>query len=316
MAIVQDGSRFFEVNYSPAAGAGEQVLWHFAQVLQAAGWIGVQSGNGTAKTAGFPGANPFVASTTGWIQLRAPTGTFEITLQRDSVDDASARAYACMTAFGTGGTASAPPTPPAAAWQIIGSAGAYDTGWIWGTTDASAYRWHFCADSVAVGGFYYFHAIGRDRTPPYAALRALIMDPLDTLADGTEGDADAAPFVMLRGQGVFPVLFGNADIVAWYRYGLSGELFDTAGLFISGGPYQFTMRGQNPYTLLHEKAPIDISRYTTNIQDKGRTRNLRWFSDSAINAYDTVDLAEVGAALIHFDNSLLVPWPSGTAPSP
>lgn len=315
MAIVQDGSRFFEVNYSPAAGAGEQVLWHFAQVLQAAGWVGVQSSNGTAKTAGFPGANPFVAGTTGWIQLRTPTGTFEITIQRDSGNDYDARAYACMTTFGTGGSASAPPTPPGTAWQIVGVAGAYDA-WIWGTTDASAYRWHFCADSVAVGGFYYFHAIARSRTPAYPAHRALILDPVDTLADGTVGDADQAPFVMLRGQGVFPNLDASGDLVAWYRYGLSGAVLDDTASIIAGGPYLFTSRGTNPYTLIHEKAPLDLFRQTVNIQDKGRTRNLRWFSDTAISTYDTVDLIEVGEALIHFDNSLLVPWPSGTAPIP
>lgn len=318
MTIVQDGSRFFEVNYTPTAGAGEEVLWTFAQVLDAAGWIGIQFGNGTTKSSGFPGVNPFVAGTTGWIQMRAPTGTFEITLQRDSGNDWSARGYASMVAFGLGGSASAPPSPPASvSWQIIGTSGNYDSGgWIWANTSAAVYRWSFCADSVAHRGFYYFHAIARSRTSPYNAHRALIFDTVNSPADGSIGDADAAPFFMLRGQGSFanPNNQG-ADVVLWYRYGLSGALLDETTAVEWGAPYNFASRGQNPYTGVHEKAPVDLVRLTTNIQDKGRTNNLRWLSGS-IATYDTVDFADAGEALIHYQNGLLLPWPSGVVPSP
>lgn len=144
MAIVQDGTRWFSVNFVPASGHGTRdVLWEMASVMQTAGWIGVQSGDGTTKTSGFPVSNPFLPSTNGWIQLRAPTGTLEVTIQRSSGEDYSARAYVCDVTFGMGGTASAPPTN-ADAIQIIGSSDSYDSGgWGWVSGSAANYRWMF-----------------------------------------------------------------------------------------------------------------------------------------------------------------------------
>lgn len=308
MAIVQDGDKFFEVNYSPPAGVGLEVVWTFVQVLQAAGWIGVQHGDGTSKTAGFPASNPFVPGTTAWVQMRMPTGTWEMTLQRGSGDDWSVRGYMSMGGFGSGGTASVPPTAVDQV-QIIGTGGAYDNGgWAWSSGSAANYRWSFCADSVPYRGFYYFHAIGRMLTSGNTH-RILLLDPVESVADGTIGDADAAPFFMFaKTQST-----GGVNLSGYYKYGLSGEAWDENLLWST--PTAFASRGQNPYTGVHQKAKLDVYRTAAQVQDKGRARNVRFFSGT-LAVYDTVDLAEVGAAYVHYNSGQLFPWPSGVAPSP
>lgn len=312
MAIVQDGSRWFSVNFSPSAGDGPAVLWEWARVLEAAGWTGVQSGNGTSKSAGFPINSPFVAATTGWIQMRAPTGTFEITLQRASGDDWSARGYVAEAGFGTGGDASAPPSPPADAIQIIGTGNSYDSsGFCWASGNAAAYRWMFCADSAPHRGFYYFHAVGRVISGG-ARHRRVVFDTLESNADGVVGDEDEAPFAMLLGSTGEAPSDGTSNWTGWYKRNLTGEALETALTlrwpFVSG-------LGANPYTGTHERGAPTLHKTSSNVQFKGRLRTCRVSTTSSPATYDTIDLATTGDALVHLDSGFYVPWPSGVSPS-
>lgn len=314
MAIVQDGTRWFSVNFVPASGHGTRdVLWEMASVMQTAGWIGVQSGDGTTKTSGFPVSNPFLPSTNGWIQLRAPTGTLEVTIQRSSGEDYSARAYVCDVTFGMGGTASAPPTN-ADAIQIIGSSDSYDSGgWGWVSGSAANYRWMFCADSAPVSGHYYFHWIGRAVTSGNAH-RRVVFEPCLTNADGTIGDADDAPWVVWVQAGGNNLPQTNAsDGRGWYKRNLAGEAAETQLAIHHTLPS--TALGQNPYTGIHERASPLIYKVSTNAQRKGIASTIRFATMSSISAFDTLDLADTGLAMIAPDsNGCFVPWPSGVTP--
>jgi hypothetical protein len=314
MAIVQDGTRWFSVNFVPASGHGTRdVLWEMASVMIAAGWTGVQSGNGTTKTAGTPVSNPFLVATTGWIQLRAPTGTLEVTLQRNSGEDYSARGYLCDIGFGGGGTASAPPTH-ADAIQIIGSSGSYDGGgWGWASINATNYRWQFCADSAPVSGHYYFHWIGRVVSSG-AGHRRVVFDPVETNADGTIGDADDAPWVVwLQAGGNNLPLNSASDGRGWYKRNLTGQALETALAIFHTLPG--TALGQNPYTGTHERAAPLIYKVSTNAQRKGVASTIRFATMSSISAFDTLDLADTGRAMIAPDsNGCFVPWPSTVTP--
>ena len=310
MAIITDGTRKFEVNYSPASGSGGQVLYTWVQVLLAAGWTAVDWGNGTTTGSGTMSSANWNASN-AWQRVQAPAGTLQMTIQKDTTDF-GARAYLSVAGFSGSGTATAPPTPPADAIQFIGTGNAFDTaGFMWSTQgNASNVVWHICADTANVNGAYYFHIVGRTKTTG-AAQRRVVCDP----TENNTGGIDVAPFYMLRGTADFPNAgTGGNILVAWYKYGLSGASLETVlyGATVGGYPNSFST---NPYTTESEMCKIPITQTTGNAQDKGMSSTCRWTGRTLAN-YDTANLAVVGNAYIHHTAGWLLPWPSGVTPVP
>lgn len=321
MPIIQSGTRFFEVNYPTPTSQPKEVLWTWTRVMIAAGWQPLQSSDGTTVSSGDWANASAAVQPNAWLRLKAPTGTMEFLVQGDGSTGSGAygaRAWLSDSAgFISGGTPSTAPTAADRVALIQGStAHSIDIYFTW---QAGLPTWHICADSAPYRGIYYFHIVGRETASPHYH-RRVIVEPIMSVADGTVGSNDNAPYIWTQGgnstnhRPIPGVVVTTEYSEGYYRRGLSGEA--VTPLRLGTGPVHgnTSVSITNPYTGRISKFPLLAFRTGANAQDKGYTRNLRVCS-MPLPERDTLDLAVAGQAMVVFDN-VAIPWPHGVTPLP
>jgi hypothetical protein len=321
MAVVQSGSKSFSVNFVPSgASTSADIFIEFAAVFLDAGWIAVDWSDGSSvTTSAVPATFAQLDNSNAWQRFRAPSGSFEIEWQRGT-SDWIWRCFFDADGFNNDGVAATMPTASGTAFQIIGTAGGFDSGgWGWASTGASSYRWAMCADSVpGQAGAYYFHMFAR-RDGTGVAHRRFFFSPLET---GSFPVEDVAPWIA-TGETAIAALNASTLWQSFYLKGFGGEAKAIA--LVADSQQDFPNGGvPNPYNAKIDFARI-FARDTTAPEEqiKGSALDLFWplVVTGVVPNSDTINLTTVwgagaGAdpgAVIRYED-LLVPWAHGVAP--
>lgn len=316
------------VNVGPAI-LGPRAMFDLKECLKQAGWVHWASGDGLALfsttsgnvndqiTTAAAGAGGFGNNNAWWIGTD-PSGSYQISIQRGTVDR-SWRMYATryLTTF-TGGTPSSTvlPTKPTDAIQVIGLTDGFDTAFFPAT---ATWKIHTVAENAPTNGVYGFWMWFYE--PGVFSVRGFIIyDPIQLNTYPIDVSAEEDPFVVrAMADGANRFNFSTVGTQTWWTYYRTPGpyrtreqisacgMYNTGGLVFPGGVPVNSYGSATEDSVAIWMAQRGIS---PNIS-KGLTGQIRW-KGTTKNYPDTLDLA--GASPYVFAGDLLIPWPTGVAP--
>lgn len=320
MAISISGSKRFTVNFQPTLNT-DHATWaiELFATLVAAGWIPVDFSDGSSViTSATPATEVQIDASNAWQRFRAPSGAFELWVQRGTNGSSWRGAYD-PDGFNNDGGIATTPTPTSYLIRIFGNATNYDSSWSGNTNQANTRRYHICVDSVAgQTGFYYFHILQNTVGTGTVTKRA-VFSPLES---GTFAPEDLSPYASL-GHTSSGAVNENSTWASVFKKGLAGEILQETlnasywSTFANGGVV-------SPYNSKHLFIRLQLEDNTGgDAHMKGATLDcfLPASPTGALGLTDTLNLSTPWSgvaegdpgALFRYD-SLLVPWPHGVTP--
>lgn len=308
----------FTTNQSPATGPAAVIT--VVNRLVTAGWTKVRDSDGTTYSSigaqvvsGASGAGG-LGNNNAFVNLRSPTGTREIVIQRGS-SDTLWRITASPTAFNSG-SPSATVVPSSANSGLLFGGGTDGTptfsGWL---TTNGTYRLQVGADNAAPYGFFFFtYTIGGGNPNG-----GLVLDPL-TGVPAEDGDP-VVWHVGVTGSSAF--LNGSVSSTTtsttssrccgWIAYGLGGSFLTIPGATQQAGGTTVVPNGlpSNPHNAKDDGVAIMFARGSSLASPngyKGASTVMKWNGSSR----STPNTFASKSRIVAGDVSL--PWDGSTDP--
>ena len=315
MPVEISGSKHFTPNYQPPLNT-DSVAWviEFFATLASAGWIAVDFSDGSSVTTSItPATLADMDNTNAWQRWRAPSGTFELWVQRGTTSIQWRAAYD-VDGFNNDGGAVTTPTETSHLIRLIGNSTAFDTSYSGNTNQADTRRYHICVDSVAgQSGLYYFHIV-QTTVGTGAVTRRAVFSPMES---GTFSPLDLSPYASIE-HAANGTANDTSDWASVYRKGLSGEsiqdsLDASRWATFAGGGFASPYGGEHNFI----RAQLEVAT-GGDAHFKGALLDvfLPASATSALGNLDTLNLSTPWGsvaegdpgALFRFDD-LLLPWP-------
>lgn len=312
-------SYIFDVNNVVGANGGAEVLYATKELLKAAGYGVLSSGDGTTLFAGdgitHAGAGAGgMNNSRSWVRVQAPAAMAprrEWILLRGSSGDRFAWIQVSAEDGFVGGAPSGD-TPPTAtdAANIVGTTTA--GGLVFSV--ASTFTYHIGADDAAPFSWYAIMMVNGTGV----AAGSIIFEPMVT---GSFPVGDDDPAVYFAGTGAWSDVSQWGSVGTgprgWYQKDLGGESFVSMVGFAysTGGAGQMVPNntGTNPYDSDDNTFPVPYGRsagMATQVGWKGFGASLRWLGTSRANMV-TLSLLAVRDRVIV--GPLVLPW-NGSVP--
>ena len=309
----------FTVNQTPATGP--IAVYTFIARLISAGWTKVKdsdgttySSSGTQVTSGASGAGG-LGNNSAWVNLRAPSGTRELCIQRGTTNTNWRITYS-PTAFNTGSPA-ATVVPSSANSSIIFGGGTDGSptfaSWLGADT---GYKLQTGADNASPYGFFVVTYPNGGGNPQ----AGLVFDPLT----GTPAE-DTEPVLFFIGvSGTSAFLSGSITATTtsstmsrccgWLAFGLGGSFvtIPAATMLIGGSTVVPNGLPSNPHNGKDDGITMFFSRYagmTSPNGYKGASSVMKWNGTSR----STPNTFATKTRLVMGDISL--PWDGSTDPT-
>ena len=305
MAIITSDGWKFEVN-AQYVTLDTELLVFFSATAVAAGWVLLGASDGTTLvTDGTPNTSTQWNNSNAYEYWRDPSalgvGRQMIVIHGPTTRDVKAYVSKAGTQF-TGATGAAPPTAVDQA-QMIGTGGGFDTNYL---VAAAGGRNHYGFNTVpqgTTGDVYAFFWIQRSTTS--IADSRLIIEPVNTPANGVVGDADVEPYIGFWGSTSTP---SSSGVTGWYKAGLTGQQVPPTSLVFAVETNRSGLSGYTGAYDLHTPIWYDAVPF----QNKGTPVNMTYEFAGHADA-DTYDLATESKARCIW-GSFTVRWPVGVAP--
>lgn len=274
----------FTPNQTPATGA--VAVYTFIARLILVGWTKVKdsdgttySSSGTQVTSGAAGAGG-LGNNNAWVNLRTPTGTREIVIQRGT-GDTLWRVTASPTAFSTGSPSATVVPSSANSGIVLGTGTDGSPGFTTWLSSNNSYKLQAGADNASPYGAFFFCYPNGGGNPN----GGLVLDPMT----GTPAEDTDPHLICVGASGSFlsgsigsaTTSTATSRCCGWLAFGLGGSFLTIPGATISAGGVQIWPNGlpSNPHNGKDDGAAIPVARaasLATPNGYKGATTVMKW----------------------------------------